>query len=136
MRGADLRNIVIKDLPGPSLIGTAILSQQQDTEFREKVQLATAHALTVKRQAPELTELWKPLAEHLNAQAVTLMDYERAPGSSDSPSMKTLRLQAKIHFLERYRQALWICSVVWAQMASAEVPAPLKDLRQGIQADK
>jgi hypothetical protein len=107
---------------------TALLSHRIDTESRKKVQLARTHAVVTQKQAPELALLWTPLAEHLNAQAVTFMDYERAPMTSEFPTMKTLRLQAKAVFLERYRRALWTCSVVWAQMASADTPPPLREL--------
>jgi len=82
----------------------------------------------VQKQAPELAEAWSPLAEHLNACAIRFMDYERTPVASDSPSMRALRLQAKIGFLEHYRKAMWCCAVVWAQSASADPPPGLKKL--------
>jgi hypothetical protein len=94
----------------------------------ERAQKARVHAVATKQQALELAPLWNPLAGHLNAQAKTLMDYERPSAGALPPSMKVLRLQGKIRFLERYRQVMWVCGVFWAQMASSDVPAPLKPL--------
>lgn len=94
----------------------------------ERAQKARVHAIATRQQGLELAPLWNPLAEHLNAQAKTLMDYERPLAQESAPSMKALRLQGKIRFLERYRQIMWVCGVFWAQMASSDVPAPLKPL--------
>ena len=95
---------------------------------QESEQKARIHAVATKQQALELAPLWNPLAEHLNAQATKLMDYERPATNAPPLSIKALRLQGKICFLERYRHTMWICGVFWAQMASGEVPAPLKQL--------
>jgi len=81
-------------------------------------QLATTHA-------PQLQAIWKTLMEHLNASALHWLDYEQNLVPTENPGLETLRRQSRIHVLERFRSALWLCQVIWAHMASEALPAPL-----------
>lgn len=72
-------------------------------------------------QAIRLQRLWEPLAKHLNASAAALLDLDRTAAPTLDPAVRTLRLRARIHFLERFRSALWLSQVVWAHMASKPI---------------
>jgi len=85
------------------------------TEFGK---LATVYADT---QAAILAEGWKPLTGHLDAGAAALLDLDRTAPPTSDPSLKALRLMARINFMERFRSTVWFCQVVWAHMASKKV---------------
>lgn len=73
---------------------------------------------------PSLSETWDPLVTHLNGRALRLADLEQVAAPSLDATVRTLRVQTKIAFLERFRTALWYCDLVWCQAASVEAPAP------------
>lgn len=72
-------------------------------------------------QAGKLARDWAPLTAHLNAGAKALLDFDRTAPPTADPSLKTLRVLARINFMERFRSTLWFCQVVWAHMASEKV---------------
>jgi len=84
--------------------------------------LADAHAL-------HLARTWEPLAQHLKASAMGLLEFERNAQPAQDPAQRLLRLQAKINVLERFRSSLWFCQMVWAHMVSSPLPPTLKKLR-------
>jgi hypothetical protein len=80
------------------------------------------------RKAPSLSRCWTPFADYLNECAQKLNNFEGPRPAGQDLDVRILRAQAKVHFLERYRSALWFCSVVWARMAAGKPPSPLREL--------
>jgi hypothetical protein len=98
------------------------------SEVEERLQTTRQTVLINNRKAPKLATSWAPFAVYLNDCALKLNDLERAaPANPDRP-LRALKGQARLHFLERYRSALWFSSVVWARMADATLPRPLSEL--------
>ena len=93
--------------------------------FRRK-QIAVAD-----RVAPNLAAVWEPLAAHFNACAEKFLVYDQARALDTVPDLRNLHLQAKLVFLERFRENLWFCDNVWALITSSKAPPPLKKLDPG-----
>jgi hypothetical protein len=96
--------------------------------YEDRIVTTQATVATANRHAPSLSKAWAPLADRLNADALHLANLESARKADLDPELQPLRVQARIHFLERFRTALWLSNVVWAQITSNVPPAPLKEL--------
>lgn len=92
--------------------------QRPSAMGKAAAQLASTHA-------PRLQAIWKTLMEHLNASALHWLDFEQNLVPTQNPGLEILRRQSRIHVLERFRSALWLCQVIWAHMASEALPPPL-----------
>jgi hypothetical protein len=127
--------IRVSALTKPGKKGESITDWKSVAEFdnasrgyEERVVATQATVATANRHAPTLSAAWTPLADRLNADALHLANLESATKANLDPELQPLRIQARIHFLERFRAALWSSNVVWAQMTSNVPPAPLKEL--------
>jgi hypothetical protein len=92
-----------------------------NTEFAQK---ATRFA---DQQAPGLAESWEKLSAHLNQSAGILLGLDRTAVPTKEPALATLRLRARVNFMERFRSTLWLCQVIWAHMASQKI-LPIQDM--------
>lgn len=90
--------------------------------FRKRVTRAIQIRVVADKAAPDLGRAWAPLTEHLNTCALRLADLELAPPSNEPVEHRLLRLYAKKAFMERMLLAVWLCSVVWAEMTSEALP--------------
>jgi hypothetical protein len=93
-----------------------------DRGVEASVTVARRTLTVANKLIPELAAAWQPMVAHLNAQAVRLIDLEQRARTSPGGPLGDLRVQARIAYLERFRTALWYCDLVWAQVASAELP--------------
>lgn len=90
-------------------------------DYRARTAFAQEASAYAQAQAGVLSGAWEPLARHLNSSARTLMDLDQACPPTKDPGLQALRLRARIHFLERFRNTLWFAQVVWAHMASRKI---------------
>jgi len=97
-------------------------------EVEDRLQTTRQTVLINNRKAPTLAAAWVPFAAYLNACAQQLNDLERAASASPDPALRALKGLARLHFLERYRSALWFSCVVWARLADATPPPPMREL--------
>ncbi len=99
-------------------------------QLDERVTVRRKQMMVANREAPNLAAVWEPLAAHLNRCAEQLLDYDQRMNREpvNDPLLRTLRIQAKLVFLERFRENLWFCGNIWALMTSSPAPAPLKKL--------
>jgi len=102
----------------------AVLDHVDQGAVRARQTLEVANKLI-----PNVAEPWNAFVAHLNAQAVRLLELEPAARAAPGGPLGALRVQARIAYLERFRAALWYCDLVWAQVASAPVPAAPRALR-------
>jgi len=107
----------------------SFFEMQEAAMVNEDRLITTQASVAVANQhAPSLSAAWAPLADRLNADALHLADLESVPKTVLDPELQPLRVQARIHFLERFRTALWLSNLVWARMTSNVPPAPLEEL--------
>ena len=104
----------------------AVITARSD--FENRIITSRALAVTANRHAPSLSKAWIPLAARLNADALQLANLEASQKHSSDAGLQALEVQARISFLERFRSALWLSSVIWAGMTTTPLPDPLRDL--------
>jgi len=97
-------------------------------DYESRGDLTKGAAALANLHAPRLAAAWRPWARHLNEVALQMLEFERSAAPSPDPALRTLRLQAKLNVLERFRSALWFCRMAWAHLASSPLPAPLRTL--------
>lgn len=98
------------------------------TDHESRVSTSIRLMTVANKKAPQLAQAWNPLVDHLNACAIKLADLDLLASPNPSEGFARLKRLAKIRFLERFRSAMWFSSAVWARMASAAPPAPLRAL--------
>lgn len=99
-------------------------------QVEEKIIMTRSAMLINEKKAPSLSTNWEPFAAHMNECAIRLNDLEKPSPLDQNSDLRNLKVQAKLHFLERYRSSLWFCCVVWARMAAKTPPPPLRELGQ------
>lgn len=90
-------------------------------DYRARTAFAQEASAFAQAQAALLAGAWGPLARHLNSSTRALMDLDQACPPTRDSGLLALRLRARIHFLERFRNTLWFTQVVWAHMASRKI---------------
>jgi hypothetical protein len=98
----------------------------QKLYFRKRVTRTIQIRVVADKAAPDLAKSWAPLTDHLNECARRLADLEQAHHSAELAEHRILRLYANKAFTERMLLAVWLCSVVWAEMTSEALPPPPK----------
>ena len=96
-------------------------------EVEERLQTTRQTIQINNRRAPKLATTWVPFAAYLHDCALKLNDLERQAPPDPDAGLRSLKAHAKLHFLERYRSALWFSSVVWARMADGTPPLPMRE---------
>jgi hypothetical protein len=94
--------------------------------YQRQSALGGIAAELARTHTPRLQENWKAFMEHLNTSALHWLDFEQSLAPTQNAGLEILRRQARIHVLERFRSALWLCQVIWAHMASDILPKPLQ----------
>jgi hypothetical protein len=74
--------------------------------------------------APQLSQRWDLLAEHLERQADDLLKYKSLAPRDGDRVMITLRRQAEISLLKQLHSAQSFSSGIWALMAQEDLPVP------------
>lgn len=98
--------------------------------MEDRVEIRRQQMVVADQSAPDLAAVWAPLAAHFNEVAAKLLALDQASlrEPAPDPSIRALRVQARLAFLERFRENLWFCGNVWALMTSSKPPAPLAKL--------